>query len=265
MTVGEVLVLVEGYDDRAFWAGYLQRVRGCVASVDIGNAQKIALGSEVRRLLQQVKGTYTYLTPSHNRVVRVVPYQERRDLPNPLWTLFDEAITGRATRPERTLAGVVVCRDDDGQPGEAPRHRREHLVDRLTRLGEVPLREHDPHAVCARLGEVTVVLPVTWRCDDPQRAALPDKQTLERVVCAALNDVVPDRVRSARTWLAGRPDPLAAAADHKASAGALWAGWHAGDGWPFFHEQLRATPDVRDALLRRLPVLASAEVASLFA
>jgi hypothetical protein len=260
MTIGEVLVLVEGYDDRAFWAGYLQQVRGCVASVDLDDERKRALGPEGKRLLAQAKGTYTYVTPSNERVVRVVPYQEQPGMQSPMWTLFDEAITGRATRPERTLAGVVVCRDDDGLAGDKPRHERVHLLERLRRLGEAPSTEGD-HAV--RVSGVTVVLSVTWWCDDPARAELPDKQTLERVACAALVDVVPHRVASARAWLAGRPDPSDPAADHKASAGALWAGWHARDGWSVFFEQLWASPGARDALLQRLPILRSPDLVSL--
>lgn len=258
-SVGEVLVLVEGYDDRAFWSGYLQSVRGCTASINISSDRLKALPPRARDLLKQSKGTYTYLNAAGDRVLRVVPYQEQQLGEAPLWALFDESITGRFTRPETPLRGIIVCRDDDGTVGDLPRHRRGDLVQRLGQLNE----EDRGGATGIELRDQTLVIPVTWRCEDADDPVLPAKQTLERVVCAALHHVHPNRAKSAREWLASRPDPSEPAADHKASAGALWAGWHARDGWAYFFEGLWHDPAVREALTGRLPILTDPELAAL--
>ncbi len=111
---GEVLVLVEGYDDRAFWAGFLREVCGCTASVDLPLNRYRQLEPGLQSLLKQKRGTYCYLTQSERTVVRVVPYQEQGKGTN-LWTLFDENVLGRHTRSDAMLRGIVVCRDDDGR------------------------------------------------------------------------------------------------------------------------------------------------------
>jgi hypothetical protein len=160
---------------------------------------------------------------------------------------------------------VVVCLDDDGTVGEDSRHLRSDLADRLRRLGEPAVAEEGDHVL--RLQDGAVVVGVTWRCaretaDDA--ALLPSKQTLERVVCAALHQVYPQRVQSARDWLAHRPEPTEHGGDHKASAGAMWAGWHAREGWGYFFEGLWQHPEVGQALLDRVAVLRDPSLRGLF-
>lgn len=87
--IGEVLVLVEGYDDRAFWAGYLQQERRCTASLDLTTQQRSQLPKAARDRLAAQGGVYTYLNGSADRVIRVVPVQETVRRKDPLWSLFE--------------------------------------------------------------------------------------------------------------------------------------------------------------------------------
>ncbi|MBL8618662.1 MAG: hypothetical protein JNM72_23820 [Deltaproteobacteria bacterium] len=260
---GLTIVLVEGYDDRAFWSGYLRHVRGCLPSVAVPAARLAGLPPGTHQLLRQTKGTYTYLSPSDG-VVQVIPFQEQHQAgQEPLRALLHARLNGRKTRPE-ALRGLVVCTDDDRPAGSPPRHDRAWLVQLLrnAKVTDIPaLAGADTDGV--HLPDGVVVTAVHWRVDLGPDPALPDQQSLERVACAALHVVAPARVASVRTWLAGLPDLSAGYKDHKATAGALWAGWSAHDGWARFYEALWEDEPTRAALLEALPALESAALIEL--
>lgn len=248
------VVLVEGYDDRAFWSGYLRHVCGCVPSVAIPAVRRAALPAAAHPLLKQTGGTYSYLTPT-DAVIHVIPYQGSQPGAEPLRALLRKRLAGRGASSD-PLRGVVVCTDDDRPAGAPPRQDRAWLAQLLAAAGVTDLAPPTAGEEAAiRLIDGTLVFPVHWRAAPGPDPALPAQQSLERVVCAALQAVHPARVQSAREWLARRPSPPADAKDHKAMAGTLWAGWAANDGWARFYEALWEDGGIRQALLGTLPAL----------
>jgi hypothetical protein len=247
--IERAVILVEGYDDRAFWSGFLRQVCQCAPVM----APRPSGGAA---------GVYRYESPSGARV-EVIPVQEQRVDAAKLQALLNERLRGRATRPDERLRGVVICQDDDQQTAQAPRHDLRWLEQRVGAAfgpGWTPTRAQvSPPAVW--LNDGPVVLAVDWWLDGAVDPALPAQQTLERVVCAALARTSPAQAESARAWLAARPAP--AGAPHKAAAAALWAGWRADDGWARFYEALWEDPAVRAELLALLPALRDPELRAL--
>lgn len=238
----EVLVLVEGFDDRGFWAGLLLRAFGCVEPGGFTAEEK----SRLRPVLHgKYKGAFVYLTSCRRRVVRVMPYQTQA--PAGLYRLLDLELSGRTTRSGPPLTAVIVNADQDADAGTPLPRGPADLQSWLATKGHGPVA---PLPRGARLPDGTEVHLATWHAPDPPAEDLPAKQTLERIVCAALRDVVPAWNASAHAWLGERPD--ARGPDHKARAATLWAGWFADGGWGGFHERLWTDGVIAAALRTRL-------------
>jgi hypothetical protein len=79
------------------------------------------------------------------------------------------------------------------------------------------------------LADGTRVNLLRWRtADSSHQEGLPDKHTLERVLCAALVRAHPDQAGAVESWLASRPEPPAS--DPKDHAFSYLAGWWAKTG-----------------------------------
>ena len=76
--------------------------------------------------------------------------------------------------------------------------------------------------------EQTTLVLVSWRANDGVLPGLPGKQTLERLICAAVVAAYPDRGSSVQTWLDNRPG--AAPAGPKHFGWSYYAGWYAHHG-----------------------------------
>lgn len=178
-------LIVEGFGDRAFFAALLRR-QGWVDAGGPGKPRPRLRG-------RQVSGGRFLLRHGSAELV-VVPAQG----------------TGkRMSAVERNLHAT------DCQPGD----RVLRIRDDDTDSADEPGTPTDAPPAASDLP--TEELRLT--CPDPSDPRLPEKQTLERLVVAALLAVHGDRVSSVRNWLDQRPDP--AGPDHKASAWTCYAGW----------------------------------------
>lgn len=250
--VRQIWVLAEGYDDRAFWSGWLAHLGGLDAR-DIDKASWRALGLSERDRQgggeAGTKGMFTFIFESRALLFKVVPVQEQQSLDGePLMVILTDKLALRQTA--HTPYRAFIVNQDDDTPATAPAARTADAIrTRLRNRGEA----FEEIGLGARLADGTEALQFTWRCDDAATALLPDKQTLERIVCAAIGEVYPERLKSLRHWLDVRPDPTGA--DHKATAGGLWAGWSADDGWSDFYKAVWRDDAIRTALLARLAPL----------
>jgi hypothetical protein len=66
---------------------------------------------------------------------------------------------------------------------------------------------------------------VRWETNDPDTPGVPTRQTLERLVCAAMAAAYPQRGPSVHNWLGSRPDPPRPSS--KEPAWSYMAGWYA--------------------------------------
>src|SRR5436309_2878174 len=84
---------------------------------------------------------------------------------------------------------------------------------------------------CIDSGATKVAL-VRWEASDPDGPGLPQQQTLERLVCAALIAAYPTRAKSVQDWLDSRPQPPGT--HPKEHAWSHMAGWYADQGCEAF-------------------------------
>jgi hypothetical protein len=84
----------------------------------------------------------------------------------------------------------------------------------MNNLGEFPI-----------LGGRTTVSVIRWETDNPPANGIPNKNTLERVICAALTEQTADCGNAVHAWLDGRPIKPAHTSP-KEHAWSWLAGWH---------------------------------------
>jgi hypothetical protein len=99
-------------------------------------------------------------------------------------------------------------------------------------------------------GGATPVSLIRWEVNDPSSLALPDQETLERLVCAAIVAAYPARGRPVADWLAARPTPPAP--DPKEHAWSYMAGWDAEHRCEFFYSHVWNDPNLVRELETRL-------------
>ncbi len=129
--------------------------------------------------------------------------------------------------------------------------------------------ECDPQAKADSNGDIeldggtTHVSLVRWDADDEAGAGLPNKQTLERLVCAAIVAAYPERAGAVQTWLEARPSP--AEPDVKEYAWSYMAGWYAEHGCESFYSNLWADPKIATQLQTRLETAGAWRIAEALA
>lgn len=220
----ESVIFCEGYHDRAFWKGWLQHCR-CT------NLAEPEAGREGPKPVYDpwgdrvAGGQYGFRSRSEH-FIRVVPCGGK------------DKIVGFARRrlkdrERRPLANLILNVDSDQNAG-------------LTEVGtcgispqrfEQLVREFDPAAQVGTTNHValgdTQLYVIRWETEDPTARGLPEKQTLERLVCAAVVSAYPDRAEPLQNWLDSRPVPPPA--NPKEHAWSYMAGWYADHGCEDFY------------------------------
>lgn len=201
------VVLCEGFDDRSFWSGWLRHL-GCADPTNRGRSRvNDAWGRPV------VGGRYLFRTPAGSGVL-VQPFQGR---PNAR-RAAEEYLRNQVYRPDRLILNLDS--DADGVPGESARDAIRQIV-----------RDHDgevaPNGDPLTVGE-TRVFSVIWECEDAEPTpGVPPKQSLERLVSAAIQAAYPDRGPTVDHWLQAEPR---AEVDHKNYSYSYLAKWYADHG-----------------------------------
>lgn len=230
----EVVILCEGFHDRAFWVGWLAQL----GVNTLGKGQIDPSGALVQAPQFPLKRDQTF--------VRLVSCEGDQGVLNSLGTYLEKA---KSATP--LLAGILVNLDDDGT-SDAPLNRAklDQIAERIRRSGYPTEREHDRLFIPTATLRVAVVL---WRTpvEHSPHDERPDKQTLERLVCTSICEAYPDRTPAVRAWLDSRPDPPEGL-DHKAHAWSHMAGWFAENGCDDFFKALWRDDRVRVVLERRL-------------
>jgi hypothetical protein len=225
----EIIVLCEGYHDRAFWKGWLLHA-GCV---DPGKKGGLRIPVTAPNG-QQVKGGQFAFVSGTNRFIRLVPCDGGENVLKRSRFYFEEG-------KSKPIQRLVFTLDADKQPAETIRQRVAEEV-RRSGVSAVPTEEGD----LALGGGATLVSTLIWQVEAPTRDGVPGQQSLERVVCTALADVYATRATEVAHWLGSRstPPPVSPK-DH------LWsymAGWGAELGCEAFLSELWTDPPVAQRL-----------------
>ena len=194
--MSESVIFCEGYHDRAFWAGWLLRL-GCTdPGEQPGKAHRMPVsdpwGTEVRG------GHFAFRAPGGG-FLKIVPCHGK---PN-VRSAARVRLKGRA---DRKLNRLVISVDSDApapvgkQPASAL--TMQSLETLLREFGEPQITAEGDFAID---GGATLASLVAWQAADDPIPGLPDQQTLERVVCAAIVAAHPLRGPAVGDWLVSRP------------------------------------------------------------
>lgn len=222
----ESVVFCEGYHDRAFWKGWLLRL-GCT---DPGSPLP---GASTRRLVQDpwggrvIQGRFAFQSPT-GQFIQVIPCGGKSNI----LPLVRQRLKKHTTEPVRR---IIINEDSDLPAGVAAGAATPASVESV-------VKEFDPTATQSATGEwqlfggIVGVSLILWSAADPQTDGVPDLQTLERLVSAAICAAHGGRGTAVRDWLASRPNPPPA--DVKEFAWSYMAGWYATFGGEGFYSNL---------------------------
>lgn len=244
MNPTETVILCEGFHDRAFWAGWLLSRECRNLSIRPGREGRI----EVRDPFGQpvVKGAYGYETPA-GHFVRVRPCHGKDNILEAARTRLKQRVKERLTR-------LVVNVDDDSDIAGSPAQKTGPQTADIMTLA----CGFDPHAVEDANGDIlldggtTQISLIRWGTDDAPTPGVPDKQTLERLVCASIVAAYPERGENVQTWLDTRHEPPEFSI--KEYSWSLMAGWRADGGCDDFLRSLWDDDAIAAELKTRLEV-----------
>jgi hypothetical protein len=227
--MSESVILCEGYYDRSFWRAWLTHL-GCTdpGAPTPGSSRRSRVVDPWNAPV--TGGQYAYLSRTA-KFIRVTPCHGKAEVRTEAWNRLTQR-TGKA------LAYLVINIDVDVSVG-GPSGGRTGLRPQDV---EAFVRQFDPSVVVNADGEIeidagaTKVALVRWEATDPPTPGLPDEQTLERLVCAAVVAAYPARANAVHSWLASRSHPPAA--DPKEHAWSYMAGWYASHGCDAFYANL---------------------------
>ncbi len=249
--MSESVVLCEGYHDRAFWAGWLERL-GCTdPGQPPGSTRRIPVTDPWGT---QVSGGQFAFRSASDKFVRLVPCrgdarrvrrEARSRLDKERQRFQQQASTSRLTR-------LVFNVDTDVNVSDASLKTGFRLQDLRSLVDEL-----DPSATENEQGDFllfegrTTVSLVRWESADDATDGVPSQQSLERLVCGAVVAAYPDRGPAVQNWLDSRPgDPPTGP---KEFAWSHMAGWFAQQGCEaFFRVLWQKEPEVANQLESRL-------------
>lgn len=219
-------VICEGYDDRAFWSGWLER-RGC--SVDKG--AKDSRGTKV-----EGAGKYAFRSPS-NALIVIHPADGKRRVR----TLLERLFTGPHLDANVDLQLVVNVDADD----RASERVDDYLQGLVSDFSPQPLSHRR-----WRCGD-TAVDAVIWSVPPAaQSLGLGERHTLELVVATALAQVYPEATQQLTAWLAQAPLHLTEPTPNpqKRHVWSFFGKWFSHQGPDYFLRGLWENPEVASAL-----------------
>jgi hypothetical protein len=189
------VILCEGFDDRSFLSAWLKRLG--VRSLRDDIARQVELwGSDPKP---------NFLFESKDGPILVQACQSRTGVRK-------EALAQLRDQEVKELDHLIVNVDDDLEADD----RAEAGLD-LVR-GIVEQKGSGPFQV-----DRVTVHPLIWRCDDPADSpGVPNKQTLERLLAAAIAEAYPDRAASVERWLIDPPVGSRSAKSFAKSYDAKW-------------------------------------------
>lgn len=255
----ETLILCEGYQDRAFWAGCLvsafraQDARDIVTSVESARSDTPNLPARKKRLYDPWDkpvegGAYAFISPA-GKYIRLNPCNGCAGILPALRSRLKLA-------EQRPLRSVIVSVDEDtldgvvGHPPITMQGISESLAKGFPGFGGPP--EDGLPILPSTNANIGPIALVHLRSAEGGKNGLPAKACLEQLVCSAVAKVYPDRLPTVTTWLASRKDPPAEAQQEKEIALSLVAGWHAHQGVEGFYRAIWADRPIREALIAEL-------------
>ena len=239
--MSESVVLCEGYHDRAFWAGWLAYLGCSDPGQRPDRSNRVAVPDPWKT---RVAGGEFAFHSSSGKFVRIRPCHGKNNI-------LKAARSRLQDRVDKELTRLVISVDSDtsvdGTSAASP-DLPSWGLDALKK--EFPDSEVNQDGDMVFDGEATVISFTRWEASDADTAGLPRKQTLERLVCAALVSAYPARGAAVKTWLDTRPD--GPQAGPKEFGWSYMAGWYAEQGCEAFYRRLWKDDSLSKELKSRL-------------
>lgn len=207
----EIIVLCEGYQDRAFIAGLAEQMgwpwprRNAASQVDARDLDgRLVRGSGKFYFLQE--------TAEFRRGLLLQPCaaemtggQVAQQVEGALLSHLRDIASGTMVARRRCMFWCVDADTRAGEPVEArAKSERSRLLNLIQREGIYASLAPDGRIWLD--GTTACALPLVWHTDDRSgMKGVPDKQTLERLVCAAMAAAYQDRAAHVQDWLDNRP------------------------------------------------------------
>ncbi|MFH1921347.1 MAG: hypothetical protein ABIP48_15890 [Planctomycetota bacterium] len=245
----ESVILCEGYHDRAFWGGLLEHL-GCTdpgkRPGKTGRASVLdPWGDPV------VRGHFGYRSKS-DRFVRIFHCGGKRNVLREAQNrLREEGNRVRQRASLGRLARLVITVDPDVNAdgsGVETGFRQQDLRSLVSEFDSSATENTEGDILL--FGGATAVSLVRWEASDPPGPGLPNQQTLERLVCAAVLAAYPDRGAAVQSWLDSRPK--GPEAGPKEFAWSHMAGWYAEHACEAFYRAVWNDAQVAGELETRL-------------
>jgi len=239
--MSESVVLCEGYHDRAFWAGWLEHL-GCE---NLGRPRGRTGRIQVRDPWDKpvVGGEFAFRSKT-GKFLRIVPCQGKDKV-------LSAAESRLKDREVEKLVRLALNVDSDktanGVSSASAVLSYQAVEACLRKFGEPACNEHGDFLLD---GGATIVSVVRWEASDSPAAGLPNQQTLERLVCAAVVAAHPNRGAAVQGWLDSRPN--GPEAGPKEFAWSHMAGWYAEQGCEAFYRVVWTDENVVSELESRL-------------
>ncbi len=205
------VVLCEGYDDRAFWAGWLEH-QGC------RDARKFSGDPPLNAWNEEVQGEGKFLYVNRGgSMIQVEPVRGRA-------RVREVALVYLGLHSTKPVGRLVINLDGDVEAGEESTSARD-VID-----GIAGSRSESG-------AETVEVQGVVWECANAaDTLGVPPMQTLERLVSAAVATAYPGRGGAVADWLDAEP---AGGRSHKNYGVSYFAKWYAAEhGYNNFYRTL---------------------------
>ncbi len=251
--MSESVILCEGFHDRAFWKGWLMHL----GRTDPGVPQP---GQTKRQVVydpwkvQVTGGEYAY----HSRTDQFIRVRPCRGKGSKILTAARIRLNERTSKP---LLRLVINVDADTSAASIPPGptglRSQDVFHQVQQIDSGASWNAAGHIEVD--GGATTVALIRWETNDPLAPGLPNQQTLERLVSAALAGAYPPRAKTVQDWLNARPNPPPP--DPKEHAWSYMAGWYAEHGCEDFYTNLWRDPKVVADLESRLRLSGAWQIA----
>lgn len=220
--MSESIILCEGYDDRAFWAGWLKH-SGCTIPKD---GDKVVDSSE--KIVSN--GQFMYRSKSE-KFIRLVPCHGKPKIRGSARSQLKQ----RTIKPFLTHLIINIDPDINAHGTDTATGLRLQNIHDLVHEFDKEATKTDDGDI-AMDGGSTIVSLVRWEASDVAGDGIPTKQTLERLVCAAIVAAYPDRGPKVQEWLDSRNGTPKAGP--KEFGWSHMAGWYADHGCADFYKNL---------------------------
>lgn len=214
--MSRIFILCEGPSDRGFWSGWLKSL-GCASCFEASGRHRKALASVWGGDL--APGDFTFSLPGSvdpkKADIQIHPCGDAEALRSNIATLLGQLRT-------KPLDALIVNIDSDRDASEDP-----SINSALDRVGDLIFRATGRRLQPRGAQFIDVDLPpievVVWRSYSPARSVgVPEKQTLERLICAALASADSARGRSVLDFLGSPPLGGSTPKNYAASYRAKW-------------------------------------------